>query len=360
MDLSIIDKINENSSRYPEMAQAKKILSENGVDFEKRTVDIDKLVAYQKSTSPNGIIMPTKDILVAKVCAALMLLPQKEQNGQINYLFGKGIGIEIALLGNCPGRQTSDASFEVRSHSDFEIYDVKDDKIFDQYPEFQQVFGAQEYFPESQTKGLVDIPSGYLDRTHQIVDFYGIEVLVPSLEVLYVDKCLRTESTPRPEGYDAHLLAKKYKLNPEICKKLFKECYAPRQIERLKHVVPDFEVLVQKINNFVKSSLENEPEQIKSFNNFTKLCPNASGYGGIPFGAVVPLEGGDIANKQVTPAYIAKLEEKYEVYAKQKMATLEQDYADVMGPVEQINENTSSWSDWLNYKKHRQSSVFFY
>ena len=213
MDLSIIDKINENASRYPEMAQAKKILSENGVDFEKRT-DIDKLVAYQKSTSPNGIIMPTKDILVAKVCAALMLLPQKEQNGQINYLFGKGIGIEIALLGNCPGRQTSDASFEVRSHSDFEIYDVKDDKIFDQYPEFQQVFGAQEYFPESQTKGLVDIPSGYLDKTHQVVDFYGIEVLVPSLEVLYVDKCLRTESTPRPEGYDAHLLAKKYKLNP--------------------------------------------------------------------------------------------------------------------------------------------------
>ena len=222
MDLSIIDKINENASRYPEMAQAKKILSENGVDFENRTVDIEKLIAYHKSTSPNGIIMPTKDVLVAKVCIALMLFPQKEANGEINYLFGKGIGVEIALLGNCPGRQTSDAAFEPRSHSDFEIYDIKDEKVFDKYPNFQKVFGGQEYFPETKTKGFNSLPEGYLDQTHQVVDFYGIEVLVPSLEVLYVDKCLKKESTPRAEGCDAHLLAKKYKLNPELCKKLLK------------------------------------------------------------------------------------------------------------------------------------------
>ena len=127
--------------------------------------------------------------------------------------------------------------------------------------------------------------------------------------------------------------------------KTFKECYAKKEIENLKHRVPDFDVLVARINQFVKNSLENEPEQIKSFNNFVKLCPNATGYCGIPFGAVVALEGGDIANKQITPAYIAKLEEKYDAYAKKIMGTIEQDYESVLGPVEQINEDTANWSN---------------
>ena len=100
--------------------------------------------------------------------------------------------------------------------------------------------------------GLKNLPESYMDETHQVVDFYGIEVLVPCLEVLYVDKMLKKESTPRPEGYDAELLAKKYKLNPELCKKLYVEHHGKIEKERIKASIPDFETLVGKINNFVK------------------------------------------------------------------------------------------------------------
>ena len=344
MDLSIIDKINENASIYPEVAEAKKILSENGIDFENRTVDVEKLAAYHQASKQGSVDMPDKQTMITKVFAALILFPQKEANGEINYLFGKGIGVEIALLGNCPGREASNAEFEPRSHSDFEIYDVKDDSVFDKYPGFHRVFGGQEYYPEDQTKGLKQIPAGYLDQTHQVVDFYGIEVLVPALEVLYVDKMLKKESTPRPEGYDAELLAKKYKLNPELCKKLYVDHRGKIEKERIKASVPDFETLIGKINAFVKDAIENNRAQINSFNNFVKTCPFASGYQGIPFGAVVPLEGGDIANKQVTPAYIEKVEEKYNSYVQEKIDKLEKELAEVVETVEQTNETTTTWT----------------
>ena len=344
MDLSIIDKINKNASIYPEVAEAKRILSENGVDFENRTVDVEKLAAYHQASRQGSVDMPDKQTMITKVFACLILFPQKEANGEIYYLFWKGIGVEIALLGNCPGREASDVEFEPRSHSDFEIYDVKDDSVFDKYPAFQRVFGGQEYFPEHQTKGLKQIPAGYLDETHQVVDFYGIEVLVPSLEVLYVDKMLKKESTPRPEGYDAQLLAKKYKLDPELCKKIYVDHRGRIEKERIKTSVPDFDTLVGKINNFVKDSIENDRSRINSFNNFVRTCPNARGYQGIPFGAVVPLEDGDIANKQVTPEYIEKLEVKYNSYLQEKIDRLEAEFAEVVGFVEQTNETTTTWT----------------
>ena len=342
MDFSIIDKINENASIYPEVAEAKRILSENGVDFENRTVDVEKLVAYHQSSRQSGVDMPDKQTIITKVFVALILFPQKEANGEINYLFGKGIGVEIALLGNCPGREASDVEYEPRSHSDFEIYDVKDESIFDKYPAFRHVFGAQETYPKHETKGLKNLPEGYMDETHQVVDFYGIEVLVPALEVLYVDKCILKENTPRPEGYDAQLLAKKYKLDPELCKKLYIDHRGKLEKERIRASIPDFDTLVAKINDFVKDSIENDRSQINSFNTLVKICPYTSGYNGIPLGIVVPLEGGDIANKQVTPEYIEKLEVKYNSCVQEKIDKLEAEYAEVIDFMAPTDESTTS------------------
>ena len=143
MDLSILDKIVENAKIYPEMEYVKLVLSQNGVDFENKTIDLEQIKRYHKQTSPNGIIMPDTQTILVKVCLALLLFPQKE-NGKINYLFGKGIGVEISLMGDCEGREKSDVNFEPRSHSDFELYNTKDQEDGQIYTdEFQYVFGAQ-------------------------------------------------------------------------------------------------------------------------------------------------------------------------------------------------------------------------
>ena len=364
MDLSVIDKINENASRYPEVAEAKRILSENGVDFENRTVDVKKLKAYAEApkraynsataeersqfssnaTERAPAYMADKQAIVTKVFIALILIPQREPNGEINYLFGKGIGTEIALLGNCPGREDSGVEFEPRTHSDFEFYDVKTEAIFTKYPALREVFGGQEFRIENSTKALNDIPKGYLDETHQVVDFYGIEVLVPCLEVLYVDKMLYKENTPRPEGYDAKLLAKKYKLDPELCKKIYIDYHGKAEKEYLVSKIVPFDTTLERINKYVKEAIETDRSLIDRLNYYIIYHPKSNGFPGVNYGAIPLIEDGDIANKQVTPAYIEKLEKTHSAYVEKVLDPLKNEYQEVVGTVEQINENTTTWT----------------
>lgn len=100
---------------------------------------------------------------------------------------------------------------QYRSHSDFELYGVSTEST---YPaSFQKVFGNQEVFPPTKTKGLGEIPPGLLHQTAETVDLGGMPVRVPQLELLFLDKFVAKEGTPRPEGYDAELLAKQYVLD---------------------------------------------------------------------------------------------------------------------------------------------------
>ena len=212
-----------------EMVEAQDFFRSKGLEIDenglvKLPLTEEKLLElknWQEETiGKGGILMMTLQDFYKKVLLATSLFPQRDGD-EINYLQGKGTGTEIALLGQVEGRDKKSVNFPFRSHSDFELYGVdveKQRKIQNEkvhiYPkEFRQVFGNQEYFPLSTTKGLKEIPEDLLHETSEEVDFGGIKILVPQLELLFLDKYIASESTPREEGSDAELLARTYDLD---------------------------------------------------------------------------------------------------------------------------------------------------
>ena len=171
--------------------------------------ELKKLKEYNDSTSINSIMMPTKREFDIKIKLAKKLWPQISETGEINYLLGKGAGVELALLGEVQNRKKNNCNFPYRSHSDFEIYDT----LGNYSQEFLTVFGAQEIYPKTRTKGLDYIPDGYMDQTYDTVIYDGESYLIPELELLFLDKYMRQEATPREEGCDAMLLLREYKLD---------------------------------------------------------------------------------------------------------------------------------------------------
>ena len=183
---------------------------------------VNLLKQWENETEINGIMMPELEDFYKTLLLAISTHPQKTEDGQINYLLGKGIGVEIALRGKIPTRTQYNTSPIYRSHSDFELYDTKENPYS---VVFQEIFGSQEYYPETKTKGLRNIPEGYMDNTYETVILEGYEILVPQLEILFLDKFLRKESTPREGIYDCELLADRYELNVELIKQYLEEFY---------------------------------------------------------------------------------------------------------------------------------------
>lgn len=180
-----------------------------------------KLREWHDQTRDGGIDMPTEKAFYEKVLLAISLWRQQEGE-KTNYLLGKGTGVEVALRGNIVGRTKRPIEFSYRSHSDFELYGVDYEAGENGanlggkpvYTEpFVKVFGNQEYFPVTKTKGLKNIPPTLLHETAEIVNFGGVSARVPQLELLFLDKYMSRESTPRPEGHDAELLARQYVLD---------------------------------------------------------------------------------------------------------------------------------------------------
>lgn len=195
-----------------------------------QTEHIDRLQKWGKVVDgEGGVDMPTEDEFYKKTLLAVSLWPQKDGD-TINYLIGKGAGAEAALRGNVKGRTKRPFIFPYRQHSDFELYDVKynagpSGENLDNtrvYPEaFVEVFGGQEYFPPTKTKGLRNLPfdesEKILDQTYETVDLGGVPVFIPQLELLFLDKYFAQESTPRAVNgeimTDAELLARQFPLD---------------------------------------------------------------------------------------------------------------------------------------------------
>ena len=180
-----------------------------------------KLREWHDQTRDGGIDMPTEKAFYEKVLLAISLWRQQEGE-KTNYLLGKGTGVEVALRGNITGRTKRPIEFSYRSHSDFELYGVDYEAAENGtnlggkpvYTEpFVKIFGSQEYFPVTKTKGLKNIPPTLLYDTAEVVDFGGVSARVPQLELLFLDKYMARESTPRPEGHDVELLARQYVLD---------------------------------------------------------------------------------------------------------------------------------------------------
>lgn len=193
---------------------------------------LKKLREWHKETSDGAIQMPDKDIFYKKVLLAASLWRQQE-GAEIRYLFGKGAGVEIALQGEITGQEKRTSVPQYRTHSDFECYDVKYEEGQSYSPAFRAVFGGQEIYPPTKTKGLENIPPTLLDETSEKVRIGDVEVLVPELELLFLDKYLASEATPRAEGNDALLLAKMYKLDRGKLLNYYNEFSVKPSIENL-------------------------------------------------------------------------------------------------------------------------------
>jgi hypothetical protein len=140
---------------------------------------VERLRKYEVESTNDSIEMPTEQEFYRKVLLAASLWRQTDESG-INYLFGKGVGAEIAIQGIALGRTRRNVDISYRSHSDFELYGVNTDKPV-YTDEFKAVFGAQEYFPPTKTKGLRNLPPELLHQTAQVVDLGGTTLLVPDL-----------------------------------------------------------------------------------------------------------------------------------------------------------------------------------
>jgi len=148
-------------------------------------------------------------------------MPQRDESGNITYLLGKGAGAELALQGEVDGRNKKMAEVPYRTHSDFEIYGVTTDS-YDAIPNshrFTAVFGGQEIYPVTQTKGLHELPPDYLHETAEVVNYGGVDFLVPSLELQFVDKFEKANETVERrlrEKTDAEWLATAYEMDADL------------------------------------------------------------------------------------------------------------------------------------------------
>lgn len=182
---------------------------------------LSALKEWHESTSGDSIIMPDFDTFTAKMILAKALMPQIDEQGQVQYLFGKGAGAELALQGEVAGRVKRLEAVPYRTHSDFEIYAAETDSYsaIKHSERFTAVFGAQEIYPVGKTKGLSGLPKDLLHETAETVDFGGVSFLVPSLELQFVDKFEKAnESVERRlrEKTDAEWLASSYELDTEL------------------------------------------------------------------------------------------------------------------------------------------------
>ncbi|HET8669477.1 MAG TPA: hypothetical protein VFM05_02285 [Candidatus Saccharimonadales bacterium] len=176
---------------------------------------VEVLEGWRQSTFIEGIEMPDITTFARKAFLAQAIMPQRNAEGNITYLFGKGIGAEITLQGEVAGRnKRHDAPY--RPHADFEIYAINEVDPPAGFNTFRRIFGNQETYPVENTKGLRDLPVRYLHDTAEEVSLGGVTFLVPRLEAQFVDKLevgnIRVETNLRGHS-DAELLAQTYELD---------------------------------------------------------------------------------------------------------------------------------------------------
>ena len=278
------------------------------------------LKEWESKTEVDGIIMPNIEDFYRSVLVAISLNPQKNEDGRINYLFGKGIGVEIALRGNVKERNVFETNPPYRSHADFELYDTKEN-MYTQY--FQDIFGSQEYYFQTETKGLKDIPEGEMDKTHEVVELDGYEILIPKLEILFLDKFLRKEATPRASGYDCELLAERYDLDKEAIYDYLEKYYFKYTIKEEKEKTEKLKnnfskPIIKNLNHIIEENdLINVEQAIEILNNkiesFRKINENMS-ENGIRVNTYIPLVAQDVVQDEkgivaLSPEYTNKFEQ---------------------------------------------------
>lgn len=226
---------------------------------------LNKLKNYNEKTTLNGIMMQNIDDFDTKVELAVNVWPQINKENKINYLFGKGVGVELAIQGQVQNRKKHNYNFPYRSHSDFEIYNSNGYENTNDCKNFLYIFGSQEIYPKTSTKALKEIPVGYMDKTYETVIYNKKTYLIPELELLFLDKYMLQESTKRLDGCDAILLLKSYKLDIEKINSHFnKYIREPNLKEFNKKMDSAYEkqiIKLIKLYDIVKQTLKEEGQE---------------------------------------------------------------------------------------------------
>ena len=231
---------------------------------------LNALHRWREETFTDGIEMNDIDTFTTKVILARALMPQQGEDGTTYYLFGKGVGAELALQGEVVGRTKTQESPDYRTHSDFEIYAVStDDYMAIPHSErFRAVFGSQEIYPVTATKGLHGLPETLLHDTAELVNYGGISFLVPQLEVQFVDKFEKHNATVETNlraATDHELLARTYQLDREHIHQLIDRYVVKPELQKFENptelAIATLPRLLKKIESSIEVTLEDFPNR---------------------------------------------------------------------------------------------------
>lgn len=310
----------------------KEILNKNLEDS-----DIENLRRWNLDTSIDGVLMPDYDTFVEKVLIAIKLWNQLEED-KINYLFGMGVGIELALQGNVINRPKKNNCYKYRAHNELYIYNVdkQNNNFYNNNKDFFRVFNIEELYPKTRTTMLHNVDMNLMDNNYDTVLIHNQKILIPELEILFLDSYLSGQMSKRSEGADYQLLINEYDLNIDKIVSYLERYYINYNISfsnsKYDNLVEEQISAIERILNTGKKvdrSLFNLEEQISSY-------PKGSNfkYAGIYVDLWIPLDVESVVYNKGSYKiqdlnYINKLKDRVYLYKENDLQRYEEIIEDV-------------------------------
>ena len=300
------------------------------IDKELNDIDIEKLRLWNIDTSDEGVIMPDYYSFVDKILIISKLCKQKEDD-RINYLFGMGVGIELALQGNVIGRCKNNNCYPYRPHSEIYLYNVDNKNIEFYNSNLFKVFNKCKILNKDKTYMLNGLSNDLLDNNYDMVMINNHKVLIPCLEILFLDSYLSGGMDKRVEGYDYQLLIREYKLDVDKIINYLENYYVNYLIDnfdsKYDNLVEEQISAIERILNTGKRadrSLFNLEEQISSYPTGNNLK-----YAGIYVDLWIPLDVDSVVYKNggykiIDNKYIEKLKSRVRLYKENEMQRYEE------------------------------------
>lgn len=296
-----------------------KLLEKEEFNYE----DIKEIRKYHLDTYNEGIVISNYQEFINKIFLIVKLWPQKEKNN-INYLFGGELAIELALQGNVLNRRKNNHCYPLKKHSEIVLYDVKEVELGDTKgsANVKDAYGNIEYYSGAETKSLSNLDKGLLDKGYDTVIINNEKILIPELEILFLDSYLQKELNPRKEGYDYELLLMEYELDTDKIINYLEEYYINPKINNDKK---HYDQLLDKQIKAIERILNNGGKIITNLENLesqVNLFPKGKNmtYAGILIDLWIPLGMNNIVYKNKyyvieDEKYLEKLKKRIEIYS---------------------------------------------
>ena len=320
-----------------------KLLNKEVLDYN----DIKEIRNYHIDTSSEGVMVKTYDDFINKILLMVKLWPQKEGNN-INYLFGSSVGLELALQGNVVGKKKNNNCYTYRPHNEIILYNVKIidyEDTQDSY-NFKEAFGNIEFYPSYELKVLSNINNDLLDKNYETVIINNHKVLIPELEILFLEKYLQRELVSRSEGYDYELLFNEYELDIDKILNYLEDYYIKPKISKDEEYYNELlgrqiKAIERILNNGGKiiTNLENLELQIDAFPKGKNM-----NYAGISIDLWIPLNIKSITFKNKyyyidDKKYLEKLKQRIKIYSESEYKRYEEIVVDIQNMARNKEKN---------------------